>query len=315
MQVKLMSYLNTIGDAMLSHIPLIKLRLMLTLLFLLHPLALLGQDALPTIAINNPALGDGLGASPPRNLNLGLLQAEMEASFTATRKFQVISRNKSTLKTIRDEQNLAQSDFAAGDAAATGEISNANYFLLPVVQDFVFARVHRDMPNIDNKYFRTDSGRLSVSAQMIDTTTGQVVATYSMKDGFATKRKVVNSKGGSPDTTQYARMAKNVATELADLFVDAVFPMKVVSRNRRGNITINRGSDGGLKLGQVLDVFYVGDELIDPDTGKSLGSEEEYVGRVEVIRINPKFTVTKIVKEEDSTNAPIGVGDILRRPQ
>lgn len=293
----------------------IKRQLVLVVLLLGLSVSMLAQGSRPTVAIKTPTLGDGIGSSKAKLLNLGQLQAEMEASFTATRKFQVLTRKDGTLKAIRDEQQFAQSDLAAGNAAATGEISNANYLLLPVVQDFVFYRQHKNMPNFEDKYFRTDSGRLLISAQLLDTSSGQIVATYSMSDKFATKRKVVNQKGGSPDSAQYTRMAKNVSAELADLFVDAVFPMKVVNRNRRGNITINRGSDGGLKLGQLLDVYYAGDELIDPDTGESLGATEEYVGRVEVVRINPKFTVTKIVREEDASNAPIGVGDILRRPQ
>ena len=110
-------------------------------------------------------------------------------------------------------------------------------------------------------------------------------------------------------------MAKDVAAQLADQFVAAVFPMKVVQRTRANQIIINRGADGGIAMGEVLEVFFAGEELIDPDTGKSLGSSEEYVGKVEVVRINPKVTYAKIVEELDAQISPIGVGDIVRRPQ
>ncbi|MBV1877799.1 MAG: hypothetical protein KUG79_09180 [Pseudomonadales bacterium] len=273
------------------------------------------EDNRPAVAIKSPEVGDSVEKWVAPLLDIGLLQAEMEASFTATRKFRVLSRNVSSLKAIRAEQKFSGSELASGDAAASGEISNANYLILPVVQDFKFYRQHKLMPNFDDKWFRVDSGLLQVSAQMIDTSSSQVVTTFAMKSKFASKRKVVNDKQGKPSSEEYTRMAKNIAAQLADLFVNQVFPMKVVARDRRGRITINRGVDGGLKLKDQLEVFYAGEELIDPDTGESLGVNEEYVGLVEVTRINPKITVTKIISEEDAVNAPITVGDILRRPQ
>ncbi len=78
---------------------------------------------------------------------------------------------------------------------------------------------------------------------------------------------------------------------------------------------MNRGKDGGLKKGQILEVYSAGEILIDPDTGQSLGSSEEYVGKVKVVRINPKFTIAVIVSEEDAEFFPIGTGNILRLPQ
>jgi hypothetical protein len=56
-------------------------------------------------------------------------------------------------------------------------------------------------------------------------------------------------------------------------------------------------------------------ELFDPDTGESLGSGEELVGTIEIVRINPKASYGKILSEEDPEYGPIGVGDIVRKPQ
>ena len=88
------------------------------------------------------------------------------------------------------------------------------------------------------------------------------------------------------------------------------FKLKVL-----GSWIINRGKDGGVRMGEKLDVFFAGEELIDPDTGKSLGASEELSGTVEVVRINPKVTYAKIVSEVDPVNGPINTGDIVRRPQ
>lgn len=48
------------------------------------------------------------------------------------------------------------------------------------------------------------------------------------------------------------------------------------------DVVINSGKEGGVKVGDVFSVIRVGEELIDPDTGESLGATEEEVGVIEV---------------------------------
>ena len=269
----------------------------------------------PAVAIKEPKVGEKISKYARKHLNIELLWAELEASFRATRKFRVLSRNTEVIAEIREEQKFSQSDLAKGDAAATGEMANAHYLILPKVQNFKFYRSAKRLPNFDSKYRRQDSGLLHLTAQMVDTTSGQVVTTFDLSSRFATKPQIVNSKGGVPNSTWFTKMAKDVAAQLADQFVDAVYPMKVIKRTRSNQVIINRGKDSGLKQGQVYDVFFAGEELIDPDTGESLGSGEEFVGKIEIVRINPKVSYAKILSEVDPENAPIGVGDIIRKPQ
>ena len=269
----------------------------------------------PAVAIKEPKVGEKVSKYSRKHLNLELLWAELESSFRNTRKFRVVSRNKEVIADIREEQQFAESDLAKGDAAATGVMSNAHYLILPKVQNFKFYRSHKALPNFDDKYKRQDSGLIHLTAQMVDTASGQVVSTFDLKSSFTTKSAIVNGKGGAPNNTYFTKMAKEVSANLADQFVDAVYPMKVVKRTRKNQIIINRGKDGGLKKGQKYKVFFAGEELFDPDTGESLGSGEELVGTIEIVRINPKASYGKILSEEDPEYGPIGVGDIVRKPQ
>ncbi len=269
----------------------------------------------PAVAIKDPAIGDGISSRLAKRIDAAQIRSEMEASFRATRKFRVLSRDKSTLKAVLDEQKFAQSDLAKGDAASHGDLNNANYLIIPTIVDFKFYRNHKSLPNFDNKFKRRDAGLLVVSAQMLDTSSGQIVTTFNLRASFATKPRIVNGKGGGPSSVYFTKMAKTVASQLANQFVAQVYPMKVVKRTRNGQVIINRGQDGGLKKGTTLAVFSAGEELIDPDTGESLGSSEEYIGEVKVTRINPKITFAKIIKEADPSNMPIATGSILRYPQ
>ena len=67
----------------------------------------------------------------------------------------------------------------------------------------------------------------------------------------------------------------------------------IIIKPRRGR----RGRHGRGARG-----VFAGEELIDPDTGKS-PFQREYVGKVEVVRINPKVTYAKIVEELDAQNS------------
>jgi len=290
------------------------LRLLMLLSFLYSTL-LSAETIQPSVAIKDPAIGEGISKSLIKRLDINQIRTEMESSFRATRKFRVLSRDKSTLKAILDEQNFAQSDLTQGDAANKGQLSNANYLIIPTVTDFKFYRSHQALPNFDSKFKRRDSGLLLVNAQMLYSTSGQIVTTFSLKATFATKQSIVNERAGAPSSVYFSKMAKNIAAKLANQFVAAVYPMKVVKRTANGQVILNRGQDGGLKKGTVLAVFLAGEELIDPDTGESLGSSEEYIGEVKVTRINPKITFAKIIKEIDPVNMPLSSGNIVRRPQ
>lgn len=266
----------------------------------------------PRVAIKMPKVGEGVSKYSNRYLNLSTILAEMERSLQQTRKFEVLSRQGAVLDDIREEQQFAASDLAKGNAAESGAIENANYLVLPMVQDFKFYRSSKPVPNLDSKWFRTDSGMLEIQAQIIDTTTGGIKSTFYLKSSFATGKQVVNSKGGAPSSKHFTKMAKKVSAQMADQLVDSVFPMKVLSV-KGSQVWINRGQDGGLKKGEVLNVYRPGEQLIDPDTGEDLGSAEEMIGTIKVVRINPKFTITEMeVGKEGSTL--VEKGDIVRKP-
>jgi len=264
--------------------------------------------AKPVVAIKKAKIGEGVSKYSKRYLNLSTLWDEMESSIQKNRKFTLVSRKKDVLQDIREEQEFAKSDLTAGNAAAEGQIKNANFLILPTVQDFKFYRSSKPVPNLSNKYVRVDSGMLEVNAQIIDTSTGGIKTTFYLKSSFATKKQVVNGKGGAPNSIHFTKMAKKIAAQMTDQLVDAVFPMRVLNVQGK-QVWINRGKDGALKKGDVLKVFRPGIELIDPDTGESLGSAETEVGKIKVTRVNPKFTMAEVHKD---TVEPIEKGDIVR---
>lgn len=265
----------------------------------------------PTIAIKQAKVAESVSDSTKKNLNLDKLLAEMEASFLATRKFNVVTRNKDSMEAIRKEQQFSKSNFSTGDAAEAGQLKNADYLILPEVYRFAFySKIHK-VPNLQSKYFRRDYGTLEINAQIVDTKSGQITATFSLKDSFSTKERMVNKSGGVPNKKHFSDLAKGVSAQMADQFIALVFPVEIISVKGE-TVYLNRGQDGGFKKGDELSVYMKGEVLIDPHTGEQLGSAEEFVGKIKITRVNPKFTLAKVLPE--NLEGDVAVGCIVRKP-
>jgi hypothetical protein len=74
-------------------------------------------------------------------------------------------------------------------------------------------------------------------------------------------------------------------------------------------VIFTRGEGTGVELGQIWVVYGLGEELVDPDTGASLGRAELQVGKVRVTRIAPKFSEAEIIEDTG-----IDKGGLLRLP-
>jgi hypothetical protein len=80
-------------------------------------------------------------------------------------------------------------------------------------------------------------------------------------------------------------------------------------RAQGGDIFVNRGEGGGISVGERYQLFSVGAPLIDPATNEKLGDAEDLLGDVEIVRVNPRFSVAHA---RASLSREVKSGDILR---
>jgi len=72
---------------------------------------------------------------------------------------------------------------------------------------------------------------------------------------------------------------------------------RVASVIEMGNeVVINRGSDDGVKSGDRYLIYGLGEELIDPETGESLGQLELVRGRGVVVHVQSKMSTLRSVE-------------------
>lgn len=261
------------------------------------------------VAVSDLVISDLVPAKQAEILKGSSLIADIENAIRNGRKFELLTRRESAMAAIRKEQEFAKSDLAAGDAASEGNISNAQSLVQVEVLQFSFGRSASRVPNIDNKYRVSDHCSLELSVQIIDTERASVVASFPVKASTSTGSSIVNGVGGASRSVLDQTLEKAAGT-LANMLSDTVFPIQVITVKGK-QLWINRGNDSGMKMGEVFDVFEPGEELVDPQTGESLGTTEMEIGQAKVTRINPKVTVVEMIKGEPSEVQP---GYILRRP-
>ncbi|MGI9498536.1 MAG: hypothetical protein ACR2P3_00735, partial [Geminicoccaceae bacterium] len=249
------------------------------------------------IAVGQPVLGDHIGAAST-HFDKNVFVAALERSLRNTRKFKVVPRDQAKLDILEVEQDFALSPDSAGNAAADGVLLAVDLVVIPTVTLFEFGSRHRPVPRLENRFHRSEAGRLEVQVDVIASDTSLIIGSYTLTDSFASKETTVSGKQGT-SARRFVAMADSIGRALAENVLRDAFPIKVIQASEDGQrIYLNRGADGGLSLGDTLTLYKAGGELIDPDTGENLGSTEEELGKIKITNIQPKVSIARFLDQK-----------------
>lgn len=81
---------------------------------------------------------------------------------------------------------------------------------------------------------------------------------------------------------------------------------KIVSF-KNGQVYLNAGTSAGIKVGDNFTIYKAGEELVDPDSGQSLGIEETLAGQIQISKVMPKFSIGTV-----TSGGGFKQGDIVR---
>jgi hypothetical protein len=159
---------------------------------------------------------------------------------------------------------------------------------------------------------KQSTARVVIDVQVIDATTGQIVKALSAEgeEGNVGVSIFVASAGTSLDDTKVGKAMRKAISKLVDeLSVEmANIPWSGKIVKAEGNtVYINAGAAANMQQGATLIVYRAGEDLIDPDTGASLGKEETLAGEVMVTQVLEKMSKATIKR-----GAGFQKGDIVR---
>jgi curli biogenesis system outer membrane secretion channel CsgG len=227
------------------------------------------------------------------------LDSQLIDRVNATRKFEVVSR--SDLAEVLKEQDLAASgNLDAKAAAKAGKVSGAKYLLITTVddfQDYIEKAVFEGTGQSATKRVF----RFSVVGKLYDSTSGKLVESANFQTGNDEFKQIQTdrsyaAKSGELSDEMLVAIARSMAEKIANHFADVIFPAKVLVK-RDNIVTINRGEGGGVAVGDVFNVFALGEAMIDPDTKESLGHEEVKVGKVKITQVGTKTSQAEILED------------------
>lgn len=165
---------------------------------------------------------------------------------------------------------------------------------------------------------KSQKATVAVDVRFVNTNTGEILAADHV-------RKEESSKGLKFSTSQYSFNNKNdfdnslvgkatraCIEDIMELVESQMKAMpwagKIILVNG-ATIFMKPGSDSGIEVGDTFTVYREGQELIDPDTGLSLGSEEMKVGTIEVTGF---VSGGKAAKAAGKMGTGFAKGDLIR---
>lgn len=236
------------------------------------------------------------------------LDAQLIAAFNDTGKYEVVAW--SDLKDVIQTQEVNATFGGQGF-----QYAGCRYSVMVKIDDFQdFERVTQIQAL--GKTYSQRQVRVSAVVIIYDNTDGSVLRTTTVSATSELVPEQVDYNGDGPRTTDalLQAVAKEISRRTVWQVSDVIFPMRVVARED-DLLTLNRGQAFMLAPGMEFEVFSAGQEMIDPDTGRSLGRREQRIGKARIERVDPQTSTAKIL--DGGSVAPGGIerGSVLRLPQ
>ncbi len=227
------------------------------------------------------------------------LDGQMISAVQQTRKFTVLARS--------DADALIEENAASGKPFAFTE---SDLTLVVTIDDFQDVTQTATFASI-GKTATKRVVRFSTVAKLYETKTNKLVETANFQEQNLDTEELLpasSTDGGELSDSLLLSLTRRMSEQIAQRVADVAFPARIIAKTGK-IVTINRGEGTGIAAGQLWEVFALGEELKDPDTGASLGREEMSVGKVRIQRITPRTAQGEISGED----LGIDRGAIVRR--
>ncbi len=255
------------------------------------------------------SVAQGAAAQSLRQI-LEATDTQLVNAIEQTRKFEMVPRDINAM--IR-EQDFAQSGNVNKLDPQTAKpflMAGVKYIGVVTVDNFqdITARMQ-----LEGGLGKTSAERRTIQiqavVQVVDATKATVLRSTSVRleRGAVSEALAGAAVEGRSTNALLGEVASELATRAADEIVDVIYPAQALAYNL-GAITFNRTKGSGVENGQFWEVLAPGEQLVDPQTGEVLGSEEISIGWAVVVDAGSKFSKAAAI-----VDFGIDRGAILRR--
>lgn len=260
------------------------------------------------------------GGGPAQSSSIGTGMSDMlTTALMQTGRFLVVERQN--LEDVLKEQQLGASGMVNEQTSAkVGDLVGAQILIRGAVTEFQ-EKTGGSAGGFALPKFgigvKTASAHVAIDIKIYDVTTGVVLDAKNIskeikESGLAMAANVHGIKFGGAEfqktpVGKAVRECINEAVEYVTIRMDKVAWQARIALVNGEKIYINIGEGGGIKVGDVFTVYRPGTEIVDPETGISLGFEESRVASIRVDKVTDKFSIASATE-----GAGIKKKDIVR---
>jgi len=245
------------------------------------------------------------------------IEAIVIDSLSQTGRFRLVERTE--LGDVLAEQDLATSGRVAKPSGAkTGNVLGAEYLVQLVVTDYetntsgtdkgIGGLLTSKVPLLGGVKAGSSTGRVGLNIRLIDAETSEITFTKQIEAVIKESNLAFGGVGLIGDVGLGGFMSQYSKTPVGQAVIaginQAVFELikQVGAKPAQGSIVkadaaqiyTNLGQDA-VAVGDRLQVLKKGEELIDPETGISLGGSTTSIGEIEVSQVQEKFSIARPV--------------------
>lgn len=147
---------------------------------------------------------------------------------------------------------------------------------------------------------KSKKAHIAVNIKLYDVTTGEVIDSVRCEGKASSSGAgiggAVMGVGFDAGTFQKTPLGKATNKVIAQAVTFVIEKMKSIPwqgnviMTKENNVYINAGRTSNIKVGDEFVVYKKGEELIDPVSGITLGSETKKIGQVQVASVDEKFS-------------------------
>lgn len=209
------------------------------------------------------------------------VRARLSDILTQTKRFIVLDREFGS-EMQAEIDHINSGNVRVQDSARLGQQLATDLILIPTIERFEYPRSVRQL-RMSDRQLVSYSGGARITLRLLNAATGEVVMSDSFDHQLAsadpsTMPRVIDG------ASMTGEMMNSLSGQIGGAVVSEIFPVTVVSLSG-DQVVLSQGGES-LQAGQRWQAVYLGEELKDPQTGRSLGRNEIPVGTVLIDRVS-----------------------------
>lgn len=205
--------------------------------------------------------------------------------FTQSRRFTVLSRIDQS--EINQEKRLISSESPIEELAKLGQTRGADYLIVGSIKEFYIAPATLRTIQISGaQTIEIERAYADLDYRVIVPATSQIKWADRIQVDLSQQEIAM---AGGDEVTLYNLLSDYISRKLAADTLDAIYPLKILKLLENGELVLDRGG-ALMQIGAAYDVFKLGEEIINPSNGESLGCPEIKIATVQVTRVDQKLS-------------------------